>query len=30
MRDVWKLIGWLEESLEELKPRTPKQAVKQA
>ncbi len=30
MRDVWKLIDWLEESLEELKPRTPQQAIKQA
>ncbi len=29
MRDVWKLIGWLDESLAELKPRTPKEAVRQ-
>jgi diacylglycerol O-acyltransferase len=27
MRDVWKLIDWLQESLAELKPRTPQEAV---
>jgi len=30
MRDVWKLIEWLEESLRELGPRTREQTVKQA
>jgi diacylglycerol O-acyltransferase len=30
MRDVWKLIDWLGESLEELKPRTPEPALEQA
>jgi WS/DGAT/MGAT family acyltransferase len=30
MRDVWKLIEWLEESLNELKPRTRERPVKQA
>ncbi len=30
MRDVWKLIGWLEESLAELKPSPRRQTVKQA
>jgi WS/DGAT/MGAT family acyltransferase len=29
MRDVWKLIEWLEESLNELRPRTREQTVKQ-
>jgi diacylglycerol O-acyltransferase / wax synthase len=29
MRDVWKLIEWLEESLDELRPRSREQAVKQ-
>jgi len=27
MRDVWKLIDWLQESLAELKPRTPQEAA---
>jgi WS/DGAT/MGAT family acyltransferase len=30
MRDVWKLIAWLQESLDELKPRTREQTVTQA
>jgi WS/DGAT/MGAT family acyltransferase len=30
MRDVWKLIGWLDESLAELAPRTREPTVKQA
>ncbi len=30
MRDVWKLIDWLGESLAELKPRTPQEAVTRA
>ena len=30
MRDVWKLIGWLDESLAELKPRARRQSVKRA
>jgi WS/DGAT/MGAT family acyltransferase len=30
MRDVWKLIEWLQESLDELAPRTREQTVKQA
>jgi diacylglycerol O-acyltransferase / wax synthase len=30
MRDIWKLIGWLGESLEELKPRAAEPAVTQA
>jgi diacylglycerol O-acyltransferase / wax synthase len=30
MRDVWELIGWLEDSLAELGPQTSKQPVKQA
>jgi WS/DGAT/MGAT family acyltransferase len=30
MRDVWKLISWLEESLAELQPRTREPTVKQA
>jgi WS/DGAT/MGAT family acyltransferase len=30
MRDVWKLIGWLGDSLAELQPQTREPAVKQA
>jgi WS/DGAT/MGAT family acyltransferase len=30
MRDVWKLIDWLQESLAELKPRARQRKVKQA
>ncbi len=30
MRDVWKLIDWLGESLAELEPRTRQEVVKQA
>jgi hypothetical protein len=30
MRDVWKLIAWLRDSLEELQPRAREETVKQA
>jgi hypothetical protein len=30
MRDVWKLIGWLGDSLEELRPRTREETVRPA
>jgi WS/DGAT/MGAT family acyltransferase len=30
MRDVWKLIDWLQESLEELRPRTAQEVLTQA